>query len=64
MIFFDAYVSHESSANTGTRSRRNVFLTFNRESDGDMCEKYYRDKWKNYAPNRAGEAREDVSFRI
>ncbi len=64
VIFFDAYVPHGSPANTGTRSRRNVFLTFNRESDGDMREKYYRDKWASYAPNRADEARADKTFRV
>ncbi len=64
VIFFDAYVPHGSPANTGTRSRRNIFLTFNRESDGDMREKYYRDKWASYAPNQADEARTDESFRV
>ena len=57
VIFFDAYVPHGSPPNTGSRQRRNIFLTFNRESDGDMREKYYRDKWESYAPNRADEAR-------
>lgn len=64
VIFFDAYVPHGSPANTGSRSRRNIFLTFNKESDGDMREKYYRDKWASYAPNQADEARSDESFRV
>jgi hypothetical protein len=63
MIFFDAFVPHGSPANTGTRSRRNIFLTFNRESDGDKRARYYRDKWANYPPNQEGEARKDRSFR-
>ena len=64
VIFFDSYVPHGSPANTGTRGRRNIFLTFNKESDGDMREKYYRDKWESYAPNRADEARTSESFRV
>jgi ectoine hydroxylase-related dioxygenase (phytanoyl-CoA dioxygenase family) len=64
VIFFDAYVPHGSPANTGARSRRNIFLTFNRESDGDMRAKYYRDKWASYAPNREDEARTDDTFRV
>lgn len=64
VIFFDAYVPHGSPANTGTRSRRNIFLTFNKESDGDMREKYYRDKWVSYAPNQVDEARTAESFRV
>ena len=64
VIFFDAYVPHGSPANTSKRSRRNIFLTFNKESDGDMRERYYRDKWASYAPNQADEARQDESFRV
>ena len=64
VIFFDSYVPHGSPANTGTRSRRNIFLTFNKETDGDMRKKYYRDKWASYAPNRADEARTDYSYRV
>lgn len=64
VIFFDAYVPHGSPPNTGTRSRRNIFLTFNKASDGDMRAAYYRDKWASYAPNRENEARTDESFRV
>ena len=64
VIFFDAYVPHGSPANTSDRSRRNIFLTFNRESDGDMRARYYADKWASYAPNREQDARADESFRV
>jgi len=64
VIFFNAYVPHGSPPNTGTRSRRNIFLTFNRQSDGDMRAQYYQDKWQSYAPNQAEDARADVSFRV
>lgn len=64
VIFFDAYVPHGSPANTSDRSRRNIFLTFNRQSDGDMRARYYRDKWASYAPNEAGDARSEESYRV
>jgi len=64
VIFFDAYVPHGSPPNTGTRPRRNLFLTFNRRSDGDMRAQYYADKWKNYAPNKEDETRTDETFRV
>jgi 2-aminoethylphosphonate dioxygenase len=64
VIFFDSYVPHGSPANTGNRSRRNVFLTFNRQSDGDMRARYYADKWASYAPNHSDEARGDETFRV
>mgnify|MGYP005639746655 CR=1 FL=1 len=64
VVFFDAYVPHGSPANNSDRSRRNIFLTFNRQSDGDMRDQYYEDKWKSYAPNTSEAARTDASFRV
>ena len=64
VIFFDAYVPHGSPANTSDRSRRNIFLTFNRRSDGDTRAKDYKDKWVSYAPNVADDARSEESFRV
>jgi 2-aminoethylphosphonate dioxygenase len=64
VIFFDCYVPHGSPANTGSRSRRNIFLTFNGASHGDMRARYYRDKWQSYAPNQAREARTKETFRV
>lgn len=64
VIFFDSYVPHGSPANTSDRSRRNIFLTFNRQSDGDMRAKYYEDKWASYPPNVADDARSADKFRV
>ena len=64
VIFFDSYVPHGSPANTSDRSRRNIFLTFNKHSDGDMRAKYYEDKWTSYAPNVADDARSADKFRV
>ena len=64
VIFFDSYVPHGSPANTSARSRRNVFLTFNRRSAGDLRARYYADKWASYAPNKADQARAKESFRV
>ena len=57
VIFFDSFVPHGSPANTSNKSRRNIFLTFNRKSEGDKRTQYYEDKWANYAPNQSGDAR-------
>ena len=64
VIFFDAYVPHGSPANTSDRRRRNIFLTFNKQSDGDMRARYYEDKWASYAPNQADTARSEDSCRV
>lgn len=64
VVFFDCYVPHGSPANNSNRSRRNIFLTFNRQSDGDMRDRYYADKWANYPPNDSNSARPDESYRV
>ncbi len=64
VIFFDSYVPHGSPANTSQRSRRNIFLTFNGVSNGDMRVQYYADKWASYAPNQAQGARAQKTFRV
>lgn len=64
VIFFDSYVPHGSPPNTSERSRRNIFLTFNARSAGDMRARYYHEKWASYAPNRRDDARADASYRV
>ncbi|MEE9159632.1 MAG: phytanoyl-CoA dioxygenase family protein [Gammaproteobacteria bacterium] len=64
VIFFDCYVPHGSPANTSNRSRRNIFLTFNRQSDGDMRDRYYAEKWASYPPNQVDDARAEASYLV
>lgn len=64
VVFFDCYVPHGSPANTSDRRRCNIYLTFNKQSDGDMREKYYADKWAVYPPNDPGHARTNNSYRV
>ena len=64
VIFFDCYVPHGSPPNESSRGRRNVYLTFNRESDGDLRARYYEDKWETYPPNDLEHARSADSFRV
>lgn len=64
VVFFDCYVPHGSPANTTDSPRRNIYLTFNRASDGDKRMAYYEDKWKNYPSNTRSEARDRSTFRV
>ncbi len=64
VIFFDSYVPHGSPANSSDRLRRNLFLTFNRVSHGDMRRRYYEEKWKSYPPNRIDDDRDSSSYRV
>jgi ectoine hydroxylase-related dioxygenase (phytanoyl-CoA dioxygenase family) len=64
VVFFDSYVPHGSPANSSDSQRRNIYLTFNKASDGDLRQRYYDDKWESYPPNQVSTARTDTSFRV
>ena len=64
VIFFDCYVPHGSPPNDSHVDRRNVYLTFNRESDGELRSRYYDDKWKTYPPNDMEHVRSADSFLV
>jgi hypothetical protein len=64
VVFFDCYVPHGSPANTTDAPRRNIYLTFNRKSDGDHRMAYYEDKWENYPPNTRDDSRNRSTFRV
>lgn len=64
VLLFDCFVPHGSPANTSRLTRRNLYLTFNGASKGDHRADYYADKWANYPPNTADEARPRASFRV
>ncbi len=64
VVFFDSYVPHGSPANTSDSQRRNIYLTFNKESAGDLRQQYYDDKWETYPPNQVSTSRTDTSFRV
>jgi ectoine hydroxylase-related dioxygenase (phytanoyl-CoA dioxygenase family) len=64
VVFFDSYLPHGSPPNTGVHPRRNLYLTFNRESEGDLRKSYYEHKWSTYPPNEPDQARENASHRV
>lgn len=64
VIFFNSYIPHGSPANHSNACRRNIYLTFNRQSAGDLRERYYQDKWRSYPPNRLSDARAESSYRV
>ena len=40
-LFFDCFVPHQSGPNFTDRPRRNLYLTFNRRSEGDQRKRYF-----------------------
>ena len=64
VLIFDSFVPHGSPPNTSARSRRNLFLTFNRASAGDHRASYYADKQMTYPPNAPSGKRTVGSWRV
>ncbi|MEC8023169.1 MAG: phytanoyl-CoA dioxygenase family protein [Myxococcota bacterium] len=50
IVFFDSFIPHRSKANLGMKSRRALFLTYNREADGDVRSQYFADKRRYFPP--------------
>ena len=63
-VFFDCYTPHRTGANLTNESRRILYLTYNKLSDGDHREKYYNDKYKNYPPDIDRDPNKDYIFKV
>ena len=50
-IFFDCFLPHRSDANLGEHSRRNIYLTYNRISEGNKRNEYITRKRKELPPD-------------
>jgi 2-aminoethylphosphonate dioxygenase len=50
LVFFDSFVPHRSNANTSPRSRRAMYITYNRASEGDYRSSYFERKRRNFPP--------------
>tara|TARA_Y100001949_G_scaffold175262_1_gene184672 strand:+ start:406 stop:1194 length:789 start_codon:yes stop_codon:yes gene_type:complete len=50
-IFFDGFLPHKSDNNLGTRSRRNIYLTYNRLSEGNKRNEYISKKRQSFPPD-------------
>ena len=64
VAFFDCFVPHQSEPNLTGTQRRNVYLTYNRASEGDQRGKYFSDKRKSYPPDFEREAGKEYAFRV
>jgi len=62
--FFDCFVPHRSGANLSASMRRNLYLTYNRCSEGDWRERYFADKRVSYPPDNEREAGKEYRFRV
>jgi ectoine hydroxylase-related dioxygenase (phytanoyl-CoA dioxygenase family) len=64
VLLFDSYVPHASAENMTGAARRILYLTYNRLSDGDQRERYYRDKFAAFPPDVARVPGSEYVFRV
>jgi ectoine hydroxylase-related dioxygenase (phytanoyl-CoA dioxygenase family) len=64
VLLFDSYVPHASAGNMTGSARRILYLTYNRLSDGDQRERYYRDKFAAFPPDVARVPGAEYVFRV
>jgi hypothetical protein len=51
VIFFDSYVPHQSAENKTQKSRRVLYATYAKASEGDLRTRYYADKRQSFPPD-------------
>ena len=63
-VFFDSYAPHRSEPNHTMSSRRVLYVTYNRKSEGDQRRQYYDDKRKSYPPDCERVPGREYVFRV
>jgi ectoine hydroxylase-related dioxygenase (phytanoyl-CoA dioxygenase family) len=51
IVLFDSYIPHKSDANVSDRPRRALYITYNRTSEGNYREEYYKEKRAVFPPD-------------
>ena len=64
IILFNSYVPHGSEANISDKRRCNIYLSYNKTSDGDHRLKYFAEKRKNYPPNNERDPNQEYFFKV
>jgi ectoine hydroxylase-related dioxygenase (phytanoyl-CoA dioxygenase family) len=63
-VFFDSFIPHQSGANHTNQSRRVLYYTYNKASEGDHLARYYADKRASYPPDIEREPDKEYHYRV
>jgi hypothetical protein len=63
-VIFDCYVPHRSAPNMTDGQRRNLYVTYNRASDGDFREEYFAEKRRSFPPDVEREPGGRYTYRV
>lgn len=64
VLVFDSYVPHRSGDNLTSQRRRMLFLTYNKEAEGDHRREYFDDKRVEYPPDIERRANDTYVYRV
>jgi 2-aminoethylphosphonate dioxygenase len=64
VVFFDCFVPHQSQPNLSKVSRRNMYITYNRQSEGDHRRVYFDDKRKSFPPDFERDPNKVYNFQV
>jgi len=64
VLFFDSYVPHRSAPNNTDKSRRVLYATYAKKSDGDFRARYYADKRASFPPDCERDPNKKYEYKI
>lgn len=64
VLFFDSYVPHRSAPNTTESSRRVLYVTYAKASEGDLRTRYYADKRASFPPDCERDPTKKYEYKI
>jgi len=64
VLFFDSYVPHRSAPNNTDKSRRVLYVTYAKASEGDFRERYYADKRASFPPDIERDPSKKYEYKI
>jgi len=64
IIFFDSFVPHRSGPNFTNKSRRVLYATYSKASEGDFRDRYYADKRVSYPPDIERDPNQKYEYKI
>jgi len=64
VVYFDCFTPHQSKPNLTDQPRRNLYLTFNRASEGNFRERYFADKRQTFPPDFERDSSATYVFRV
>jgi len=64
VLFFDSYVPHRSAPNNTDKSRRVLYVTYAKKSEGDFRTRYYEDKRKSFPPDIERDPSKKYEYKI